>query len=89
MAVVKAAKVSSKKPDGRREIFATVCYYYPQYKLIEAQDLPSRDITLLLKTARKVESQKMYNLVQIAAAPHTVKGRGVKKLATFFSKGSK
>lgn len=89
MAVIKVAKIPTRNIDGRREIFATVCYYYPQYTLIEVQGLPSRDITLLLKTARKVESQRMFNLVQIAAAPHTKKMAGVKKLANFFSKGAK
>ena len=67
-----------------RELWATICYYYPQYTLQEASKLTVRDIKLLLKTAEKIEANKMYNLTQIAAAPHTKKGLGVKELTEYF-----
>ena len=71
---------------SKREVYATVCFYYPQYKLSEVQSLPARDIQLLLKTARKLEASQNYNLTQIVAAPHSKKGAGVKKLLEHFQK---
>lgn len=85
MVVVKAAKLPSKKT-AKRDLYATVCYYYPQYNLQQAQNLPGRDINLLIKTAQKMEAVKMYNLTQIVAAPNSHKGRSVKKLLDHFKK---
>lgn len=69
-----------------RELWATICYYYPQYTLEEASRLSIRDIKLLLKIAEKLEAQKMLAFIQIAAAPHTKKGQGVKKLTDYYKK---
>ncbi len=88
MAVIEAAKVSSKKTSPNRDLYATVCFYY-NYNLLEASHLPARDIALLIKTARRLEAKRMSDLTQIAAAPHTVKGRGVKKLSAYFKKEMK
>lgn len=85
MVVVKAAKVPAQKL-SKRELYATVCYYYPNYDLKKAQKLPARDINLLVKTAQKIEAMKFYNLTQIAAAPSSRKGKGVKKLLDHFKK---
>lgn len=71
---------------SNREMWARVCYYYPQYTLEQASKLPVRDIKLLLHTANKIHAQNMYDLVQIAAAPHTKKGSGVKKLVEHYKK---
>lgn len=65
------------------------CYYYPAYKLDEVSRLPARDLYLLIKTAQKMEAIKMFNYTQIAAAPHTKKGTGVKKLAEHFKRMSR
>nr|DAO33664.1 MAG TPA: hypothetical protein [Caudoviricetes sp.] len=91
MAVVAVAQPvpSSEDTTSDREIWATVAYYYPQYTLKEASKLPARDIKLLIKTAKKLEAQKMFNLTQIAAAPHTKKGEGVKKLSEHFKRLAK
>lgn len=91
MAVVAVAQPvpSSEDTTLDREIWATVAYYYPQYTLKEASKLPARDIKLLIKTAKKLEAQKMFNLTQIAAAPHTKKGEGVKKLSEHFKRLAK
>lgn len=70
----------------KREIWASICYYYPQYTLKEASLLSKRDIQLLLSTAQKLEAVKMKNLVQIVVAPHTKKGEGVKKLLDYYQK---
>ena len=91
MAVVVVAQPvpSSEDTTSDREIWATVAYYYPQYTLKEASKLPARDIKLLIKTAKKLEAQKMFNLTQIAAAPHTKKGEEVKKLSEHFKRLAK
>ena len=91
MAVVAVAQPvpSSEDTTSDREIWAIVAYYYPQYTLKEASKLPARDIKLLIKTAKKLEAQKMFNLTQIAAAPHTKKGEGVKKLSEHFKRLAK
>ena len=70
----------------KREVYAEVCYYYPRYSLEEVAKLPARDVALLLKIARREEARRMFNLVQIAAAPHTKKGQGVKELSNYFKK---
>lgn len=83
MASIEVAKVEAKQTT-KREIYARLCYFYPQYTLQEAELLPQRDISLLLKIANKIEASNMLNQTQIAAAPHTDKGRGVKKLTEHF-----
>ncbi len=87
MARVKVQQAASDKSGvSKRELYATVCYYYPQYKLSEVQSLPARDIQLLLKTAKRLEASQNYNLTQIVASPHSKKGAGVKKLLEHFQK---
>lgn len=85
MVVVKAAKVDNKKT-SKRELYATLCYHYPQYKLHEVPKLKARDINLLIRTAQKIEALKMHNFTQIAYAPHSHKAHGVKKLLDHFKK---
>lgn len=82
--VAKPVHQIKTKEVSKRRIWASVCYYYPQYTLKEASKLSRRDINLLLSTAKRLEASRMKNLVQIAAAPHTKKGEGVKKLLDFF-----
>ena len=76
----------NKKRGTNREIWATLCYYYPQYTLQSASQLPIRDIRLLIRVAEEKEAEKYYNLTQIAAAPHSKKGKGVKTLTEHFKK---
>lgn len=85
---VKAKSVSGEtaKKLTKREMWATVAYHYPQYTLKDASKLSARDIKLLLRVANKIKAQDKYDLTQIAAAPHTKKGSGVKKLTEFFKK---
>lgn len=85
---VKAQSVysASANKTKKRELWATVCYHYPQYTLKEASELSARDIKLLLKIADKIEAQRLFDLTQIAAAPHTKKGSGVKKLTEHYRK---
>ena len=69
---------------NKRRLWASVCYYFPQYTLETASKLSVRDIRLLLGTARRIEAERLYNLVQIVASPHTKKGKGVKTLTDHF-----
>lgn len=87
--VAKPAHIQAESPSvkiSKRETWARVCYYYPQYTLKAVAELPARDIKLLLKVAEQVEAQRFYNFTQIAAAPHTKKGKGVKDLTDHFKK---
>lgn len=88
MAEIEVQKVPDKKA-SKRELYARVCYFYPQYKLDDVQNMPNRDVTLLLKVANQIEALRMLNLTQISAAPHTKKGAGVKRLTTHFKKVAK
>lgn len=84
---VVAKSIHSAQPQtSNRELWATVCYHYPQYTLEEASKLTMRDIKLLLKVAEKIKARDKFELTQIIAAPHTKKGSGVKKLSEYFQK---
>ena len=85
MAEIEVQKIPAKE-SRKRELYARVCYFYPQYKLEDVQKMPNRDVMLLLKVANQIEALKMLNLTQISAAPHTKKGAGVKKLTSHFRK---
>lgn len=90
MAEIKVQQVPKSKSDSsKRSLYARICYFYPQYNLQQASQLPQRDVLLLLKTAEQIEAVRMLNLTQISAAPHTKKGAGVKKLTTHFRKIAK
>lgn len=71
---------SNDDDNSNRRTYALVCYYYPQYKLEEVEQMPARDVSLLINTAYKEKAIEYMNHVQIAAAPHSKKGEGVKKL---------
>lgn len=82
--VKKAQKALDDSTDSTRELLATLCFYYPQYTYTKARQLSYHRVQLLVKTARKIEATRFYNLTQIAAAPHTEKGSGVKNLLEHF-----
>ena len=82
----KSVYATSNNKTNKRELWARICYHYPQYTLKEASELPVRDIKLLLKVARQIQAENKYDYTQIAAAPHTKKGSGVKKLTEHFKK---
>lgn len=85
MARIEVAKKPTKKV-SKRNLYALICYHYPQYKLSEIETMPYRDIKLLLNTAVKIKAEDYYNLVQIAASPHSEKGKGVKRLSEHYRK---
>jgi hypothetical protein len=90
--VIQVAQVPKKQltdVDVKKEserLLATLCYFYPQYTLAAARKLPFKDVKLLLSVATKQKAADYLNLSQIAAAPHTEKGRGVKKLYDNYKK---
>ena len=74
---------------SNRELYAMVCFYYPRYSLKQVQAMPARDVNLLLRTARRLEAAKKYDLVLIVSAPHAKDTNTVKNLADFFLSASK
>lgn len=85
---VHQAKLESTNPalGENRTLYATVAYHYPQYTLEDVENMPYRDIVLLLRTAEKIEAGRMYNLTMIASAPKSKDGKGVKSLMEHFRK---
>lgn len=89
MADVRVQRVEedlSGKKLSKREMYALVCYYYPRYSLKDAQDLPARDLSLLLKTAKKQYALKMKDFVIAIAAPHAKDKNTVKNLLSEYDK---
>lgn len=87
MAEIRVAKVTEDvKKSSKRELYAMVAYYYPQYTLKQASKLTARDTFLLLKVANKVEAMRNLNMTQIVAAPHSKKGNLVNQLIQHFNK---
>lgn len=84
--VAKPIRPDNEKTLTKRELWAEVAYNYPQYTLKQASELSTRDVKLLLRIARREKAVEYFNLTQIAAAPHTEKGKGVKKLTDNFRK---
>jgi hypothetical protein len=83
---ISVAKLPKKKfsQQEAKHLLATLCYYYPQYTFAAARKLPYKRVTLLIRTAQRMEAMKYYNLTQIAAAPHTKNGKGVQSLLDRF-----
>lgn len=81
---------TESKKSTKREVWATLCFYYPQYTLEQASKLPMRDVNLLIKVARKIEAGKMMDFLNIIVSPHSKKpDREVKKLFEHFEKLTK
>lgn len=88
MTKIKAKPIPGRKVKAKsnRDIYALICFYYPQYKLKEAQKLPARDISLLFKTIKEVEATRMFNLTQIIGAQFTKNYDGIKKLTRYYER---
>lgn len=83
MPVIKAKKIPKKRVDSAEDILARFCYHFPQYKLHEAKKLPYKRVAHMLKVAHKEQAKKMVNLVHIASAQQSRKGRGIKKMLNY------
>lgn len=79
MPVIKAQKMP-RQPLNVDETLSRFCYHYQQYTFNMARQMPFSRIVKMLKVAQKEQYKKYLQLVKIAAAPHTKKGSGVKKL---------
>ncbi len=69
------------------DLIIRFCYYFQQYKYNEARLLPLSRIKKMLKVADKELCTHYMQLTQIAVAPHTTKGTGVKNLMDVYEKG--
>lgn len=81
--LIKTQKIP-KKEISVDDTIATFCYKYQQYTLSQAEKLPYRKLIKLLQVAKKLEAQKMLELVNIVVSPHTKKGQGVKSIIEFY-----
>jgi diphthamide synthase subunit DPH2 len=87
MADIRPQRVTAKAAGfSKRKLYARVAYHYPRYSLKEVQQLPYRDVKLLLETAQEEQAGLMHNLTLIAQAPHSKKQSNVKKLLEHFKK---
>jgi hypothetical protein len=68
------------------DLLTRVCYFYPQYKLEDAEQLTNAQVTALLVQAEKQKAIEYYNHALIAAAPHSKKGAMVNKLIKQYKK---
>ena len=80
---IKIQKIPKKKISVD-DTLATFCYKFPQYTFSQAERLPYKRVIQMLKTSRKLDAQRMIELVNIAAAPHTKKGQGVKNIIEYY-----
>jgi len=80
---IKIQKIPKKKISVD-DTLATFCYKFPQYTFSQAERLPYKRIIQMLKTSRKLDAQRMIELVNIAAAPHTKKGQGIKNIIEYY-----
>jgi hypothetical protein len=89
--VIKIAKAHETKSDGEDVLrsLASLCYYYPAYTLRMARNVPYKHVKIMLSQAKRMEAIRFHNQAQIAAAPHTKKGQGVKKLLKHFERVAK
>lgn len=85
---IHAAKVEANGSTfgENRTLYAIVAYHYPQYTLKDVEDMPYRDVALLLRTAEQIEAGRMFNYTMIASAPQSKNGKGVKTLMEHFRK---
>lgn len=83
MPVIRAQKIP-RKTESAEDTLARFCFYFQQYTYEEARKLPFKRVLKLLKIARRERARQMYELTQIASAPHTDKGAGVKKMLKYF-----
>ena len=87
MAIIKPKRaVGGGKKLSKRELYATVCYFFPQYKLTDVEAMAYRDVLLLVKTAQKQQASYFYNMTLIAQAPPSKNQSNVKKLTDHFKK---
>lgn len=83
MPVIKAQQVP-KKTEKAVDVLARFCYYFPQYTFNEAKRIPYKRVSQMLSVVRKEQAKFKLDLVKIAVAPHTKKGKGATNLIQYF-----
>lgn len=86
---IQVQNLPPKKDTSQDDVIARFCYYFPQYTFQEALALPFRRIRQMLAVVDSEKAREYFILTKIAAAPHTKKGEGVKKLLNEFKKQMK
>lgn len=85
MVRIEVAKIQKPKIKAKSSnLLAALCFYYPQYTLQEARKLPYKHVQLLLDEMNRIKANDYFNLLQISAAPHTERGKGVKDLSKHY-----
>lgn len=80
---IKTQKVPTKKISVD-DVLATFCYKFPQYTFKQAENMPFKRVLQMLKVSKKIDAEKMIELVKIVSAPHTKKGQGVKSAIEYY-----
>ncbi len=80
---IRAQKIPPRKISVE-DVLATFCYKYPQYTFAQAEKLPYKRIVQMLKISRRLDAEKMLELINIVVAPHTKKGQGVKNIVEYY-----
>lgn len=83
MPTIKAQKIPVRKIKIEDEI-ARFCYHFPQYTFSQARKLPGKRIAQMLRIATQEQAKLLYSHTQIAAAPHSKKGKSVGKILSHF-----
>lgn len=83
MPIIHAQKIPQKIQNSS-DLLARFCYHFPHYSYQQARKLPYKRVLQMLKVARKEQAWVLYNLTQIASAPHSKKGSGVTKMLKYF-----
>ena len=81
--LIKTQKIP-KKEVSVDDTLATFCYKFQQYTLSQAEKLPYQKLVKMLQVAKKLDAQRMLELVNIVASPHTKKGQGVKSIIEYY-----
>lgn len=87
MKIIQAQKIPKKKLSSREladDLIAKFCFNFPQYTFAQAKKLPYKRVVQMLRVARREEARRMFELMQVVAAPKTKKGSGVKKVLEYY-----
>jgi len=89
--VIKAQPVPKSKNSSSsvEDTLALFCFYFPQYTYAQSKRMPYKRVARMLRIAERERARFLYDLTNIAAAPHTHKGQGVKKMLNYFKESFK
>jgi hypothetical protein len=79
----KVSKIESKE-ESWENFLARFCYHYQQYTFDQARKMPKKRVVQMLRVAQSEYSRQMLDMLNVVTAPHTDKGKGVKKMVDYF-----